>query len=59
MDVNDSATLRFNGTGVSFIMYTDEWSGIASIVVDGVAQGEVDAYAAPSKGRPMSTPFPT
>lgn len=51
MDVNSKATLRFTGTDVSLLLYTDQWSGIASVAVDGVVQGEVDTYASPAKAQ--------
>jgi hypothetical protein len=51
MDARGGSTLAFNGTGASFILYTDEWSGIATISVDGVAQTEVDTYASPAQAQ--------
>jgi hypothetical protein len=51
MDSGSSAKLTFNGTAVSFILFTDQWSGIASISVDGTAKGEVDTYANPAKAQ--------
>jgi hypothetical protein len=44
-------TLSFSGTSVSFIMYKDQWAGIANISVDGVLHGEADTYASPSKAQ--------
>jgi hypothetical protein len=51
ISANYSATLNFTGTGVSVIMFTDAWSGIARIAVDGVSQGEVDAYSSSSRAQ--------
>ena len=35
MDPNSSATVNFNGTGITWIGYRDQWSGIATIYLDG------------------------
>src|SRR3984885_11746729 len=37
-DANSSATVTFNGTGIDWIGYKDQWSGIANIYVDGALQ---------------------
>src|ERR1700680_1207577 len=47
MDPNSSATVTFNGTGITWIGYRDQWSGIANVYVDGTLQSPpVNAYAA-------------
>jgi len=51
MDAGSTATFTFSGTGVSWIGYRDEWSGIALVRVDGVVKGTVDMYAAPGLAR--------
>jgi len=51
MDLTSTATLSFTGNSVSFILYTDEWSGYAAISVDGVHKAEIDTYANPAKAR--------
>ena len=48
MDANSTATVSFNGTGVTVLGYRDEWSGIARIYLDGTLKGDVDTYATPS-----------
>jgi trimeric autotransporter adhesin len=49
-DVNSSATVSFTGTGISWIGYQDQWSGLANIYVDGALQTpQVDTYASPQK----------
>jgi hypothetical protein len=50
-DTGAKATLTFSGTGVSFIGYQDEWSGIANIYIDGIKQSQIDTYASPAKAR--------
>ena len=45
------ATFTFNGTGVSWIGYRDEWSGIAKVYIDGVQKATVDTYATPSRAQ--------
>jgi hypothetical protein len=51
MDKGSRATFTFNGTGVSWIGYRDEWSGIANVYVDGSLKATVDTYATPYKPR--------
>lgn len=41
--------LSFNGTGVDWIGYRDEWSGMAQVYVDGTLQSTVDTYSTPSQ----------
>jgi hypothetical protein len=45
------ATLRFSGTGVKWIGFADQWSGIANIFVDGVFKTEVDTFASPAHAK--------
>jgi hypothetical protein len=40
------AVFSFKGTGVSWIGYSDAWSGIAQVYVDGVFKATIDTYAA-------------
>ena len=51
MDAGSSSTFTFAGTGVRWIGYRDEWSGIASVSLDGQVQASVDTYATPSQAR--------
>ena len=44
VDLGSSATVSFTGTGVKWIAYRDQWSGIASISVDGAPATMVDTY---------------
>jgi hypothetical protein len=41
------ATVTFTGTGIRWIGYRDEWSGIARVFMDDVLVAEVDTYATP------------
>jgi hypothetical protein len=41
------ATISFKGTGISWIAYRDEWSGIARVYVDGILTATVDTYLSP------------
>jgi hypothetical protein len=43
------SNIAFNGTGVSWVAYRDEWSGIANVYVDGTLKGTVDTYSSPGK----------
>ena len=49
MDAGSRATIRFNGTGVRWIAYRDEWSGIARVYVDDVLTTTIDSYRFPSQ----------
>src|SRR5207253_1180121 len=46
-DTGARATLSFNGTGVNWIAYQDEWSGIARVYLDGTLKGSIDTYSTP------------
>jgi hypothetical protein len=47
MDAGSRASFAFNGTGVKWIAYRDEWAGIANVYLDGVLKTSVDTYAMP------------
>jgi hypothetical protein len=51
MDAGASATFTFSGTGARWIAYTDQWSGIARVYVDGNFRQTVDTYASPDKAQ--------
>lgn len=53
MDAGSRALFTFNGTGVAWIGYRDEWSGIARVLVDGIVQGKgtVDTFASPAQSQ--------
>lgn len=51
MTAGSRATFAFTGTGVNWIGYRDEWSGIANVYVDGVFKATVDTYASPSQAQ--------
>ena len=51
MDSGDSVNLAFTGTGVKWIGYSDPWSGIADVYIDGVLKGTVDTYSADSQAQ--------
>jgi len=52
MDANSSTTITFNGTGIAWIGYQDQWSGIANVYVDGALQSPpVDTNAASEKAQ--------
>jgi len=46
MDNGSTATLTFVGTGISWIGYKDQWSGIAQVYLDGNLVGQIDTYSA-------------
>lgn len=47
MEARAQVGFVFTGTAASWIGYSDQWSGIANVYVDGIFQGEVDTYSAP------------
>jgi alpha-amylase len=50
-DAGARATVAFNGTGVTWIAYRDEWCGVARVYVDGELKATVDTYLSPSQAR--------
>ena len=55
MDAGSRATVTFNGTGISWRGFRDQWSGIATVYVDGEAKGTIDCYLAAAQ--PQATLF--
>jgi hypothetical protein len=51
MDAGFRITINFKGTGVSWIGYRDEWSGMARVYLDGEAKTTIDNYQSPSVAR--------
>lgn len=51
MDAGAEVRFGFTGTGVSWIGYRDEWSGIARVSVDGEPPASVDTYSTPAKAQ--------
>jgi hypothetical protein len=51
LEKGSQVKLTFTGTGVSWIGYRDEWSGIARVYLDGVYKGAVDTYASPARAQ--------
>ena len=50
-DAGSRIAINFNGTGVSWTAYRDEWSGVARVYVDGEAKTTIDNYLSPSQAR--------
>jgi len=46
MDEGSQAKFTFTGTGVKWIGYRDQWSGIAQVYLDGVLKATIDTYSA-------------
>lgn len=51
MDAGARVSVSFDGTGVSWLAYRDEWSGIARVYVDGELKSTIDGYLSPSKAQ--------
>lgn len=55
MDAGARVTIRFNGTGIAWNAYRDEWSGVARVYLDGEEKATIDTYLSPSgRGVPYS-----
>ena len=50
-----AVTLNFNGTGVAWVTYRDEWSGLARVILDGELKTTLDLYLSP--GRAQTAPY--
>jgi hypothetical protein len=46
-----AVTLNFNGTGIAWITYRDEWSGLARVILDNVLTGTIDTYLLAGQAR--------
>jgi hypothetical protein len=51
METASRVSLTFTGTGVSWIGYQDEWSGIADVRLDGRLRASVDTYSTPARAQ--------
>ena len=51
MDAGSKAGFTFTGTGVSWIGYRDQWSGIAQVYLDGVLNATIDTYSASAQAQ--------
>src|SRR5207247_6477419 len=47
MDAGARASLSFTGSGVSWITYQDQWSGVANVYIDGVLKTTNENIATP------------
>ena len=50
-DPGSRVSINFNGSGVSWIGYRDEWSGIAQVYLDGSLTAIVDTYLTPAQAQ--------
>jgi cytochrome b involved in lipid metabolism len=51
MNTGSKVTVSFEGTGISWLGYRDEWSGVANVYVDGVQKTQIDMYLSPAKAQ--------
>jgi hypothetical protein len=49
VDAGSRASLSFTGSGVSWITYEDQWSGVARVYIDGELKTTVDEYSSPAR----------
>jgi hypothetical protein len=55
-DAGARVTIGFNGSGIAWNAYRDEWSGVARVYLDGDEMATVDNYRSPAtSGVPYST----
>ena len=55
VDAGSGVRIGFNGTGIAWNGYRDEWSGLARVLIDGVEKATVDNYRSPvGRGVPYS-----
>ena len=47
VDAGSQASVLFNGTGITWIGFRDQWSGWARVYVDGVLKTTLDAFYLP------------
>ena len=50
-DAGSRATVTFSGTGITWIAYRDQFSGIARVYVDGTLEATVDTYLSPAQAQ--------
>jgi hypothetical protein len=50
-DAGARVSIPFNGTGISWLAYRDEWSGVARVYLDGQEKTTIDNYLSPSQAR--------
>jgi uncharacterized protein (TIGR03437 family) len=50
-NVGSGVTIKFNGTGITWLAYRDQWSGIATVSIDSAAAATVDTYSAPAQAQ--------
>jgi len=50
-DADSHLEVRFTGTGIRWIAYRDEWSGIARVYIDGELRLTTDDYQSPSEAQ--------
>ncbi|OFW40805.1 MAG: hypothetical protein A3F70_16555 [Acidobacteria bacterium RIFCSPLOWO2_12_FULL_67_14] len=53
-DAGASMSIGFNGAGINWISYRDEWSGVARVFIDGELKATVDTYRSPAKALSVS-----
>jgi hypothetical protein len=46
-----AASINFHGTGVAWIAYRDEWSGLARVILDNELKATIDTYLLPGQAR--------
>ncbi len=44
-----AVSITFNGTGIEWIAYRDQWSGLARVIVDGELKETIDTFLSPEQ----------
>jgi len=50
-DANSAVSINFNGTGITWLAYRDQYSGIANVFLDGQMVATVDTYLSPAQSQ--------
>jgi hypothetical protein len=51
MEPGSGVTITFDGTGIAWLGYRDEWSGIANVYVDGAFKATIDTYLSSARAQ--------
>jgi hypothetical protein len=54
VDSGSSVTVNFKGSGINWIGYRDQWSGIAHLFLDGTQQPDIDTYLSPAQAQTVA-----
>jgi len=50
-NAGSGVSIKFNGVGITWLAYRDQWSGIATVSLDGAQMATVDTYSSPAQSQ--------